>query len=268
MHLSTFFFGCTYFYRFYFLQLEVRADFETPHSVGIEEWRHTIVSVLRECPEAQQFLELKSKQSWFDLTGTLLENGRWSTSIGDLMQPAMARALKRNILLFNTKTGSVCVILSSVFSSGKPSADAPLIVFYDETHFEVGLPASQSDIQCSKELVASAIGPAVPTVERNEAEEAVIANAVISKAAVKEVHAVKLAAEKTGAWRLPLADIKIGKRSRQGELKRSKKAKESITRMQPYVNQESNTNTNADNKAAADNLTACGKDGEHQQVLQ
>ena len=172
------------------MQLEVRADFETPPSLGIEDWRNTIVSVLRECPDAQQFLELKSKQSWFDLTGTLLENGRWSTSIGDLMQPAMARALKRNILLFNTKTGSVCVILSSVFSSGKPSADAPLIVFYDETHFEVGLPASQSDIQCSKELVASAIGPAAPTVERNEAEEAVagnsFANAVISKAAVKE----------------------------------------------------------------------------------
>ena len=50
--------------------------------------------------------------------------------------------------------------------------------------------AGKAQVVRESVLLASAIGPAVPTVERNEAEEAVaansFANAVISKAAVKE----------------------------------------------------------------------------------
>lgn len=79
---------------------------------------------------------------------------------------------------------------------------------------------------------------------------------------------MKFAAKEACAWKLQFANIKIGKRFRQGELKRKKrKPTASSIGVQPDVVEESNTNTNADIKAPEDNHDACGLNEQQKQVF-
>ena len=73
----------------------------------------------------------------------------YETELGDLCIMFAARALKRNILIFNTnvKTGAapITLIRAETYEGGVVIDNNPLLIAYDSVHFESVKPISRSD---------------------------------------------------------------------------------------------------------------------------
>ena len=78
---------------------------------------------------------------------------------GDLLIHAIARGRKRNILIFNTSTEAfdpIYVIKRSQFS-GEIDSDIPVVLAYNQVHYESLHPTNLEDIDKTKSLVNSYI---------------------------------------------------------------------------------------------------------------
>ena len=101
-----------------------------------------------------------SKTEWHN-EFTLLRNSRaYENTVGDLIIPGIAHAIRKNILIFDTSSVAYTpafVVSASVFGSS-PSTDIPVCLAYDRSHYEQLIPASDNDIiktvQLSKKLMS------------------------------------------------------------------------------------------------------------------
>ena len=89
-----------------------------------------------------------SKSEWHNEWAMLKNSRAYEYTIGDLIIPGIAHAIKKNILIFDTSPVAytpVFVVSASVFGSN-PTTDIPVCLAYDRTHYEQLVPESDDDV--------------------------------------------------------------------------------------------------------------------------
>ena len=133
--------------------MTIRPEFESPSNQNIKEWRLFIAGQLRRSREARSYFD-RGDGDWNRLIDNLEKPGVYENDCGDLILPTIAHCFCVDLIVFNTKKTSVPFTpVSSTMWGGPQSSKPPLLLVYDDNHYEIVLPATREDSLLTKELV-------------------------------------------------------------------------------------------------------------------
>ena len=95
------------------------------------------------------------KETWMKEWNLLKEPRQYEHCLGDLILPAIAHCTQKNILIFNTSTiahSPIFVIEASTLDNRPANTETPVIMAYDQSHYESLVPNTEEDKQKTIEL--------------------------------------------------------------------------------------------------------------------
>ena len=98
--------------------------------------------------------QTKMKQ-WRNDWKILRQNGQFNCEAGDLMAPGLALVLSKHILVINTdpKSNKLITVHLAEKLGGTASSNIPLLLCYENNHYEGLLPISKEDVKKSINIV-------------------------------------------------------------------------------------------------------------------
>ena len=95
-----------------------------------------------------------SAEDWKSQFMKLKQSGIYELSLGDLVPPGIAHCTHKNLLIFNTSTQAhspIYVVDASTFG-GSANTEIPVILAYNQVHYEYLVPVTDDDVQKSVDL--------------------------------------------------------------------------------------------------------------------
>ena len=133
--------------------MSTKKVYDKPRSHDLLELRRHVAIVMRNSNEGRRYF-VGSDKEWNRQIDKLEGSGVYENDCGDLMLPALAHSLGVDILVFNTSRRSVPFYpVSSTVWGGEKSSKPPLLLIYDEVHYETALPATDHDSQLTIEVM-------------------------------------------------------------------------------------------------------------------
>ena len=99
-----------------------------------------------------------TEEDWRAEWNVLKESGQYEYNLGDLILPVIAHCTEKDILIFNTSLAAhapIFVVEASLLSGRKANTEIPVILAYDQSHYESLVPDTDMDIEKSIELKRS-----------------------------------------------------------------------------------------------------------------
>ena len=95
-----------------------------------------------------------SRQEWKAAFDKIKQQGTYEVYLGDLIHPGIAHCIKKNILIFNTSEEAPCPVhvVPATNFGGVTNSRIPIVLAYNQVHYESLIPKTNKDIECSIEL--------------------------------------------------------------------------------------------------------------------
>ena len=96
-----------------------------------------------------------SRPEWKAEWNHLKISGQYEYVLGDLMLPAIAHCTKKDVLIFNTSPRAhapIFVVEASTLGQRPPNTEIPVLLAYDQSHYESLVPDTEEDIRRTVEL--------------------------------------------------------------------------------------------------------------------
>ena len=111
-------------------------------------WRHVWMSEI-ESIAYDSWNQGRTREEWKSDFNTLKRPTVYEVPLGDLVPPAIAHCIKKNLMIFNASPQAHCpiYIIPATLFGGSADTDVPVCLAYNIVHYESLIPCSDADIE-------------------------------------------------------------------------------------------------------------------------
>ena len=134
--------------------ISTQSCFQETYQGSPDKWRRIWMTEIEEVA-FEKWNSGLSMSEWKKGWSILKESGNYEYQLGDLVLPGIAHCTKKDVVIFNTSSRANCpvyVVQASSLCKQSSNTEIPIILAYNQSHYEMLLPVTNKDLEKTIQL--------------------------------------------------------------------------------------------------------------------